>query len=244
MWMTRDLLTITPETPAAEAAKLMAQARVRRLLVVEPRTGVPHLLGILSAKDVLHAFPPHVNPFAIEGPDARLTPTTVSQIMTANPHTTTPDTPIEEAAALMCAQKIGALPVLRDRTLAGIITESDIFRAFVSLFGSDEAGARITFDATQGEDVFELMGKLSQRHHLKVSSLIWTRHDELPVCVVRVTGSGVDKMLDELWGSGHPVVNVIRFAAPEKKDIPPDGSISITPRAPRESDDPGLYPST
>ena len=115
MWMTRDLLTVTLETPVAEAAKLMAQNHVRRLMVVEKWDDGPHLLGIISAKDVIHAFPPHVNPFAIEGPDARLTPTTVSQIMTANPRTTTPDTPIEEAAALMCAHKIGALPVLRGK---------------------------------------------------------------------------------------------------------------------------------
>jgi len=38
-------------------------------------------------------------------------------------------------------------------------------------------------------------------------------------------------------------VNVIRFAAPEEKDIPPDGPISITPRVSREGDSPGLYPS-
>jgi acetoin utilization protein AcuB len=211
MWMSRDVLTVGPETLAAEAAKLMAQKHVRRLLVVEPWADGPRLLGILSAQDVIHAFPPHINPFAIEGPDARLTPTTAGEIMTASPRTVSPDTPIEEAAALLCTHKIGALPVLRDKQLAGIITESDIFRAFVSLFGSDEAGARITFDATQGEDVFEIMGKLSKRHHLRVSSLIWTRHDQLPVCVVRVTGSQVDALLDELWSSGHAVVNVIRF---------------------------------
>ena len=212
MWMTRDVLTVQPETPAAEAAKLMAQNHVRRLLVVEQWADGPHLLGIISAKDVIHAFPPHVNPFAIEGPDARLTPTTAGQIMTASPRTVAPETPIEDAAALMCAHKIGALPVLRDKKLAGIITESDIFRAFVSLFGSGEEGARITFDATQGEDVFEIMGKMSKRHHLRVLSLIWTRHDQLPVCVVSVAGTNVDKMMDELWSSGHPVVNVIRFA--------------------------------
>ena len=115
----------------------------------------------------------------------------------------------------MCAHKIGALPVMRDKKLAGIITESDIFRAFVSLFSSDEVGARITFDATQGEDIFEIMGKMSKRLHLRVLSLIWTRHDQLPVCVMAVAGTNVDKMLDELWSSGHPVVNVIRFP-PEK----------------------------
>ena len=217
MWMTRDVLTVEPGTPAAEAAKMMAQNHVRRLLVVEPWADGPHLLGIVSAQDVIHAFPPHVNPFAIEGPDARLTPTTVGEIMTASPHTVAPETPIEDAAALMCAHKIGALPVMREKQIAGIITESDIFRAFVSLFGSDEPGARITFDATRGEDIYEIMGQMSKRHKLRVLSLIWTRHDQLPVCVVRVTGGNTDRMLDELWSSGHPVVNVIRFP-PEKDD--------------------------
>src|SRR5450756_1112546 len=144
----------------------------------------------------------------------------------------------------MCEHKIGALPVLRARTLAGIITESDIFRAFASLFGSDEKGARITFDATQGEDVFELMAKLSKRHHLKISSLIWTRHDELPVCVVRVVGDGVDQMLDELWNSGHPVVNVIHFAEPDEKKPAPPKPVPLEPFLSHKQESCGLYPST
>ena len=126
MWMSRDTATVTPEMSATDAAKLMAQKKVRRLLVVEHWADGPHLLGIISAKDVIHAFPPHINPFAIEGPDARLTPTTVAQIMTARPRTTTPDSPIEEAADLMCTHKIGALPVLRDSKLVGIITNRDL----------------------------------------------------------------------------------------------------------------------
>jgi acetoin utilization protein AcuB len=242
MWMTREVLTVAPETPAVEAARLMAQRHVRRLLVARPSADGPRLLGIVSAKDVVHAFPPHVNPFAVEGADARLTPTTISEIMTAAPRTITPDTPIEEAAALMCAHKIGALPVLRDQTLAGIITESDIFRAFVSLFASHEAGARITFDVTQGEDVFELMSKISNRHCLKITSLIWTKHDELPVCVVRVVGKGAEKMLEELWNSGHPVVNVIRFDDAQP-DAPPPAPVPLPDNrhAKPAKDSSGLY---
>jgi acetoin utilization protein AcuB len=243
MWMTRDPATVQPDTLATEAAQLMTQRRVRRLLVAEPWPDGPRLLGIVSAKDVIHAFPPEVNPFAIEGPDARLTRTTVAQIMTARPHTTTADSPIEEAAVLMCEHKIGSLPVLRDGRLAGIITESDIFRAFASLFNADEKGARITFDATQGEDVFELMGKLSKRHRLKVSSLIWTRHDELPVCVVRVVGDGVEKMLEELWNSGHAIVNVIHFAGTKEKDILPASPRPFQPFTLPEKESCGLYPS-
>ncbi|HEV2695631.1 MAG TPA: CBS domain-containing protein [Verrucomicrobiae bacterium] len=244
MWMAHDPATITPETSATEAAKLMAQRHVRRLLVVEPRSKGLHLLGIISAKDVIHAFPPHVNPFAIEGPDAHVTRTTVGEIMTANPRAISPETPLEEAAALMCELKIGSLPVLRDKTLAGIITESDIFRAFASFFGSDEKGARITFDTTQGEDVFELMGSLSKRHKLKVSSLIRTQHDELPVCVVRVVGDGVDQMLDELWNSGHPVVNVIRFEKPVQNASRPATTVPFEPFLSHKPGSCGLYPST
>jgi acetoin utilization protein AcuB len=241
MWMTRDVATIGVGMPVAAAAKLMTGRRVRRLLVAETVTGGRRLLGIVSAKDVLHAFPPHINPFAIESPDSKINSTTVGDIMTARPKTTTPDAPIEEAASLMCLNKIGALPVLRDGWLAGIITESDIFRAFTSLFSSDEKGARITFDVSHSEDVFELIGKLSRRHQLKVLSLIWTRHDELPVCVVRVAGHNVENMLEELWGSGHAVVNVIHFEAPKEESILPRSPQPFEPFVLPKQEPGGLY---
>lgn len=218
MWMTHDPITVRLETPVVDAARLMARKRVRRLLVTEPREGGVHLRGIISARDVIHAFPPDVNPFAIEGPDARATPTIVSDIMRWDLYTTTPDAPIEEAAAIMLEKKVGALPVLRGKNLAGLITESDIFRAFVSLFASPESGARITFDATKGEDVFGLLGKLSQRDQVRVVSLIWTQQESQPVCVVRVAGEGVDALIEDIWASGHLVLNVIRYPPPA-----PDG---------------------
>jgi acetoin utilization protein AcuB len=213
MWMRRDFPAVKPTTSVVEAAGIMSQKRVRRLPVIEEWPDGPHLLGIVSTRDVIHAFPSHVNPFAIEGPDARLTPTKVSEIMTPTPRTITAETPIEIAAAIMCEHKIGALPVMKDRVIIGLISESDIFRAFVSMFSSEENGARITFDVTKGEDVFALVGKLAKRHQMKILSLIWTQHDQVPVCVVRVAGENVAKMLDELWSSGHAVVNVIRFPA-------------------------------
>ncbi len=243
MWMAREPAMVELHTSATAAARLMTERRVRRLLVVETRADGPRLLGIVSAKDVIHAFPPNVNPFAIEGPDSRLTSTTVSKIMSVRPVTVTPDTPIEDAATLMCAHKIGSLPVLRGQMLVGIITESDIFRAFASLFSADEKGARITFDVTQGEDVFELVGKLSRQHHLKIASLIWTHHDELPVCLVRVCGENVDQMLDELWSSGHAIVNVIRFDGVKDRSVLPASPQPFQPFVLPEKKACGLYPS-
>jgi acetoin utilization protein AcuB len=211
MWMTRDLVTIGPDTPITEAAALMAQKRIRRLPVVESPSHNAHLLGIVTAKDILHAFPSGVNPFAVIGPDARLTPTRTSEIMSHYLRTATPETPIEEAARLMTENKIGSLPVLRENKLVGLITESDIFRAFVSFFDPPERGARITFDISSGEDVFNFISREARWRKLRILSLISSQQDNLPVRVVRIAGNDVEPFLEDLWNSGHRVINVLRF---------------------------------
>jgi acetoin utilization protein AcuB len=211
MWMTRDLVTIGPDTPITEAAELMSQRHVRRLPVVDPTSHGAHLLGIVSAKDILHAFPSNVNPFAVIAPGAGSTPVHASQIMSRRLLTTAPETPIEEAARVMKENKIGSLPVLRENKLAGLITESDIFRAFVSFFEPPQRGARITFDISSGEDVFGFISREAARRKLRVLSLISSRQDNLPVCVVRIAGNDVNPLLDDLWNSGHRVINVLRF---------------------------------
>jgi len=212
MWMTKDLVTIEPHTPISEAAALMAARRVRRLPVVEHRADGLHLAGIVSAKDILHAFPPDINPFAVLVPEGRLAPATAGQIMSRRLLTATPEMPIEEAAGLMAEKKIGALPVVRGSRPVGLITESDIFRAFASFFAPPQRGARITFDVSKGEDVFEWLGQSSRRRNVRVLSLIASQQDGVPVCVARIAGAATDEMLDEIWNSGHRVLNVIRYA--------------------------------
>jgi acetoin utilization protein AcuB len=205
MWMTKNPVTIPLQTPIADAAALMARRRIRRLPVMDGSA----LVGIVSATDILRANPPDVNPIAA----ASTAPTgqsAVSQIMRCDPITTGPDEPIEEVARLMGAQKIGALPVLREDRLVGMITESDIFRAFVSVFNTDSSGARITFDVSKGEDTFALISKVALERKVRIVSLISSTQNDLPVCVVRITGAGVEEMLDDLWKSGHRVINVLR----------------------------------
>ena len=69
------MVTMSRTPGSSEAAALMAARRVRRLPVVEHRAnGTLHLVGIVSAKDILHAFPPDINPFAVLVPAERLAP--------------------------------------------------------------------------------------------------------------------------------------------------------------------------
>ena len=64
MWMTKNPVTVSLQTPIAEAAALMSRRRIRRLPVMESPNGFA-LAGILSATDILRAFPPDVNPLAM-----------------------------------------------------------------------------------------------------------------------------------------------------------------------------------
>ena len=54
------------------------------------------------------------------------------------------DSPPEDAAVIMSANKISALPGTREKSLVGIITETDLFKAFLNLLGGNRGGVRIT----------------------------------------------------------------------------------------------------
>jgi acetoin utilization protein AcuB len=211
MWMTRDLVTIEPSTLITEASALMARRSIRQLPVVDRHLN--RLVGMVTATDILRAFPSDVNPFAIGARETHRTlGTTAEEIMNPNPLTTTPEAPIEESARVMRDQKIAALPVVREDRLLGLITESDIFRAFVSLFESPRGGVRITFEiGKKEEDVFGMIAQLALRTGVRVVSLNTTEQENRGVCVVRLTGAAGSEIVDALWGSGHHVLNVLRF---------------------------------
>ncbi len=221
MWMTRTVHTVRPETPIVEAARLMARRRIRRLPVLTPATGGDHLVGIVTATDLLHAFPSDVNPFAIHSTAADATKTRVGELVRHEVVTVRPDEPIEAAAALMLARKVGGLPVVRDGHLVGLITESDVFRAFVSLFAAAHPGLRVTFDASKCEHPFAVVAALATGKPLEVRSLVLSLQDETPVCVVRVEGAGGQAFVDALWHAGHRVLNVLPVGPPEDEAAAP-----------------------
>lgn len=213
MWMTRGLITIEASTLITDAAALMATHRIRRLSVTRFEEDGHHLLGLVSATDLYRNFPANVNPFSAGQQDGFKSTLTAEQIMSHKLLTVTGDMPLEEAAKLMRDKKIGALPVVRGPLLMGLITESDIFRAFISLFEANENGARITFDVNNDEDVFALLTSAMKRHKFKVNSFVTSRKDQQTVCVARITGpeAEVDALIESLWKSGHNVQNVLRW---------------------------------
>ncbi len=139
--MTTTPVTISPETSVSDALRLMRERKVRRLPVLDARG---QLVGIVSDKDLLYASPSPATSLSIWEIHELLYKLTVDKVMTRKVITVTEDTPLEEAARIMADSKIGGLPVMRDKTLAGIITETDLFKAFLALLGGRRSGVRVT----------------------------------------------------------------------------------------------------
>jgi len=139
--MTRNPITVNQDVGIDEALKTMRDEKVRRLPVLN-RRGV--LVGIVSEKDLLQASPSPATSLSIHEMHYLLSQMKVAEVMTKKVITVTEYTPLEEAARIMVDNKIGGLPVMRDDKLVGIITETDMFKAFLELFGAREHGVRMT----------------------------------------------------------------------------------------------------
>jgi acetoin utilization protein AcuB len=215
MWMTHDPFSIDPTTSVSEAALLMAHRHVRRLLVVDRRHGKARLIGIVSAADVARAFPPDLNPASAVVSEGAV-PRPVTGIMAHNVRTIAAGAAIEEAARVMRAHKIGALPVMHGKRLAGIITESDIFRAFVEMSDTGASGVRVTFDLDEDEDLTATMVDLCRVYQARVLSILSFHHrdphsgDRRRLGVVRLSGDVPSGLLDAISASRHRVLAVVR----------------------------------
>ena len=141
--MSKYPLTISPEESLSGAHKYMRDQKVRHLPVVEVET---KMIGLIAEDDLLKAEPSSATSLSVWEIHNLLMEVKVKSVMVKDVITTTEDTPIEEAAHLMLDHKIGCLPVLRDDSLVGIITESDIFRTLMELLASREKGLRITLE--------------------------------------------------------------------------------------------------
>jgi acetoin utilization protein AcuB len=127
-WMTTPVISVEADTPVADAYNIMMERSIRRLPVVQ----YGKLVGIVTLGDLREARPSSATSLSIYELNYLLSKLTVDKVMTHNPFTMSPETPIQLAAKMMMDRKVGGLPVADEEgTLVGIITESDIFGMLV-----------------------------------------------------------------------------------------------------------------
>jgi acetoin utilization protein AcuB len=127
--MTKTPLTVTPDTSVHEARALMQQRKIRHLPVLEHG----RLVGIISDRLLRTVLPSPATSLSVWEINYLLDRLTVGEVMTHFVMTVTPETLVSEAVGRMLGQKVGALPVVEEGQLVGILTRTDILRAFLQL---------------------------------------------------------------------------------------------------------------
>lgn len=145
-YMSTVLHTVRPEDSIGTAFKKLSLNRIRHLLVVDLPAGqageAGRLEGIITDRDIRLALPSLAFTPDIGDVYLRLEDLKVHQVMTRDLYTISPESPLIEAVDLCLRHTIGALPVLREGVLAGIITEADLLRAFRDLLASEQPRGR------------------------------------------------------------------------------------------------------
>jgi acetoin utilization protein AcuB len=185
--LVRDRMTTPPITmdvrgSIAEAHGLMRHYQIRRVPVL--RKG--QLVGIVSWTDLMRAMPSPATLLGAQEMPGLLLRSSVKEIMTADPTTVSPNQPIEDAALLMRQQKIGGLPVVEDGTLVGIITESDIFQAFVDLTGVRGRGTRLVVKLSGHHRAVTELAAAIDEAGLPLVSIATYLHEGERLAIVRV----------------------------------------------------------
>jgi len=138
--MSHPVISVSPETPIHDALVMFKKEHIRRAPVIKNGK----LVGIVSERDLLNASPSPVTSLSVWEMNYLLSKVTVKQVMSKKVKTIDVNTPIEEAARIMADSKIGGVPVMRSGVIAGIITETDLFKIFLELMGAREKAIRVT----------------------------------------------------------------------------------------------------
>ena len=121
-WMTENVLAVETYDSIAIARRVMAEHRVNQLPVLDNDL----LVGIVTDRDIRDAYPTSMMIDQTKAIDSFAEKVTVEEVMSHDVLIVRPETPLARAVGLLRKHRIGSLPVVKNKTLMGIITRSDI----------------------------------------------------------------------------------------------------------------------
>ena len=208
-WMTRKVLTISPDDGIYDAIKLLKAKRIKHIPVVKEG----RLKGILSDRDLKEFSPSKATALDVYELHYLLAKTKVKEIMKTKVITTTSDTAIEKAAELMCDKNIGCLPVLEDSKLVGIISDRDIFRALVDITGVRHGGCRVYMTIEDQPGSIKDVADIIRKYGFNLQSIL-TSYEGVPDgyrnIVIRTKGKGQFEGLKAELFARHKSVRIMK----------------------------------
>lgn len=194
--MTPDPITISPQTTTAEALVLMRDNHIRRLPVVDRGK----LVGIVTDRDLMEVAPSPATSLSIFELNYLLSRMKIDKLIKKQKVISiSPGAFLEEAALVMRDNEIGAIPVVENSHLVGIITESDIFDAFIELMGLRDNGTRLTLEVDDRPGVLAKMTEAVWKNGGDISHLavFHSSHDRV-ILIMQLRTTEVGAIVEAL----------------------------------------------
>jgi acetoin utilization protein AcuB len=205
----RNPVTISPDATFFDAWNLIRQKGVRHLPVVDNKDRV---VGIVTDRDIRKAAPSGVSTLSVYELNYLLGMLKVSGFMTRKEDliTITPDTLVEEAVQLMHTNKIGCLPVIEEKKLYGIFTETDALDLLVDIFGLKQKGTRLTIALEDKPGTMLGILEIFKKYKANVISLLSPSFmvEGNRVAAVRIKTEDYREIVKDLEKAGYPVLSI------------------------------------
>jgi len=208
--MTANPFTIGANATLADVIELMREKGLKRVPVVA-QDG-KSVVGIITEGDMLKASPSEASTLSIFEINYLLRKIIVNNVMTKDVITITPDALLEDAALLMRANRISDLVVVEgNNKIVGIITESDIFDAFLDLMGFRDTGTRITIQALNAPGVLADITKTFRDFNFNISHIaVYSGNAEKCDVVIRFNAMDTAEIEKVLEGNGYKILHLLK----------------------------------
>lgn len=203
-WMTSNPQTVSVSTPVMEAMQRMREGGFRRLPVVRDE----RLVGIVTDRDLKEATPSKATTLSVFELNYLLSKLLVKDVMTGTVVTVAPEDPIERAALLMEEHKVSGLPVVDRGALVGMLTITDLLRAFVGFLGLREGGVRVTVDLPDEPGVLARVAQAGPPSNITAVVTSGVVEGERRRLVLRVAGEDAAGFADRVRALGIDVRDV------------------------------------
>ena len=205
--MTKNPVCVNPDMSVNDVKALMTKEGVSKFPVLDKND---NLVGIVTKKDLLKAAPSSATTLDMYEISYLLSKLTVKKIMEKDVTIVQENEVVEEAARIMADGDISCLPVMRGNLLVGIITEKDLFRTFVDMFGARHQGVRAVFSLDEKPGQIARLAKAIADLNGNIVSVVTAEGEDIKHrrCTIKVSDLKKEALQNILKDTGAVVEDI------------------------------------
>lgn len=208
--MTKNLITINANDVISKAAEIMAEKKLHRLPVLQDG----QLVGLVTKGKITSSTSGGATSLSIFELNYLLNRTSVKEVMIKKKDliTISSDKLMEDAADMMLRHDIGCLPVVDNGELVGILTQNDLFKAFLDILGYNRKGSRIDVHVPDTLGVLGEVSKVFVANNANITNFtVYRNNDDTTAdLILRSDLLETDQLVEDLNNNGFKVNSVMK----------------------------------